>query len=61
MRVDDEGGAEAMKEADGTELGASRRSWAGAPERRANRANGPSYSLASTTCCRCCVPPAAAR
>jgi len=38
MRVDVEGGAEAMKEADGSELGARRRSWAGAPERLANRA-----------------------
>ena len=38
MRVDVEGGAEPMKEADGCELGARRRSWAGAPERRANRA-----------------------
>jgi hypothetical protein len=38
MRVDIEGGAEAMKEADGSELGARRRSWAGATERRTNRA-----------------------
>ena len=38
MRVDVEGGAEPMKEADGSELGARRCSWAGAPERRANRA-----------------------
>jgi hypothetical protein len=38
MRVDVERRAEAMKEADGSELGVRRRSWAGAPERRANRA-----------------------
>ena len=38
MRVDISGRAEAMKEADGSELGVRRRSWAGAPERRANRA-----------------------
>jgi hypothetical protein len=36
--VDVEGGAEAMKEADGSELGVRRRSWARAPERGANRA-----------------------
>ncbi len=38
MRVDVERRAEAMKEADGSELGVRRRSWARAPERRANRA-----------------------
>ena len=38
MRVDVEGGAEAMKEADGSELGVRRRSWARAPERGTNRA-----------------------
>jgi hypothetical protein len=37
MRVDVEGGAEAMKEADSSELGVRRRSWARAPERGANR------------------------
>ncbi len=36
--VDVEGRAEAMKEADGSELGVRRRSRARAPERRANRA-----------------------
>lgn len=38
MRVDVERRAEAIKEADGSELGARRRSWARATERRANRA-----------------------
>lgn len=38
MRVHIERRAEAMKEADGSELGARRRSWAGATERRTNRA-----------------------
>jgi hypothetical protein len=38
VRVDVESRVEAMKEADGSELGVRRRSRAGAPERRANRA-----------------------
>jgi len=39
--VDVEGGAEAMKEADGSELGARRRCRAGAPERPTLRAGAP--------------------
>jgi hypothetical protein len=37
VRVDVERRAEATKEAGGSELGVRRRSWAGAPERRADR------------------------
>ena len=38
VRVDVEGRAEAMKEADGSELGFGRRCWARAAQRGANRA-----------------------